>query len=337
MAFNNSQKEVTMKTIYKMFAIVCFLTLKISASPLNELLKQMEATEELMTTPVSVEVIEDAYKKFNTCIINDLKNELKANTVEEKLEVLDCYFKNTKNGLYFIWALGNGVFQELQKKYNNDKMVLVNIQSVLDEEGLFIRYLEGLGKQNEDNIEIIAVIDGCLRSPTVTCPEVNPTMENNEHLRKWSNLTSFESLFNNYLKKYSDVHILDKTAYPIQDTKLIGAISFPFIHYASSYFKNQLYVCLYSLANEIKDKNTINALVELEKKMTLSDSNFPFGMSRIEWNLITANPQKLYYYEREVKKQESSLIKENGFMIKFSTGKTKKIPLNIEIFSYEYE
>ena len=99
-----------------MFAIVCFLTLKISASPLTELLKQMEATEELMTTPVSVEAIEDAYKKFNTCIINDLKNELKANTVEEKLEVLDCYFKNTKNGLYFIWALGNGVFQELQKK-----------------------------------------------------------------------------------------------------------------------------------------------------------------------------------------------------------------------------
>lgn len=69
--------------------------------------------------------------------------------------------------------------------------------------------------------------------------------------------------------------------------------------------------------------------------MTLSDSNFPFGMSKIEWGFITENPTKLSYYERTIRTQERTLIKENGFMIKLSNSNTQKIPLNIEVFSYE--
>ena len=118
---------------------VLFLTLQITASPLNELLKQMNVTEELLTAPTSVGAIVYSYALFKTRIIDDLKNELNKKSSEEKLEDINCYFKIAKENVYFIWALGNGVFQELQKKYNNDELVLVNVQSVLDEDGLFVR------------------------------------------------------------------------------------------------------------------------------------------------------------------------------------------------------
>ena len=147
---------------------VLFLTLQITASPLNELLKQMNVTEELLTAPTSVGAIVYSYALLKTRIIDDLKNELNKKSSEEKLEDINCYFKIAKENVYFIWALGNGVFQELQKKYNNDELVLVNVQSVLDEDGLFVRYLEGFGVHRDDKIEIISVIDGCLRSPIVT-------------------------------------------------------------------------------------------------------------------------------------------------------------------------
>lgn len=338
MVFNNSQKEITMNKKHYIIVAVLFLTLQITASPLNELLKQMNVTEELLTAPTSVGAIVYSYALFKTRIIDDLKNELNKKSSEEKLEDINCYFKIAKENVYFIWALGNGVFQELQKKYNNDELVLVNVQSVLDEDGLFVRYLEGFGVHRDDKIEIISVIDGCLRSPIVTTSlEANQTIKNNELLRKWNKLTSSELLYDNniVIKKNSDYHVLDKTVYQIHDTKIIGSVSLPFIQYASSYFKDQLFVCLYSLTNEIKNKNSINSLEKLEKKMTLSDSNFPFGMSKIEWGFITENPTKLSYYERTVRTPERALIKENGFMIKLSNGHTKKIPLNIEVFSYE--
>lgn len=328
-----------MKIIHHIFVAVLLLTLQITASPLNELLKQMNATEELATTPISVGAIVYSYTLFKNRIIDDLKNELRTNSSEEKLEVINCYFKIAKNDVYFIWALGNGVFQELQKKYNNDELVLVNVQSVLDEDGLFVRYLEGFGICRDDEIEIISVIDGCLRSPTIvtTSLEIAQTIKNDELQRKWNKLASSESLYDDNIvfNKYSNCHVLDKTGYQIHDTKLIGAVSLPFIFYASRYFQEQLFVCLYSLADEIRDKNSINSLSKLEKKMTLSDSNFPFGMSKIEWDFITANPNDLSYYERTIKTPECTLIQENGFMIKLSNGNTKKIPLKIEVFSYE--
>lgn len=338
MVFNNSQKEITMNKKHYIIVAVLFLTLQITASPLSELLKQMNATEELVTTPISVRAIIYSYDLFKTRIIDDLKNELNKKSSEEKLEDINCYFKIAKNDVYFIWALGNGVFQELQKKYNNDELVLVNVQSVLDEDGLFVRYLEGFGIHRDDKIEIISVIDGCLRSPIVTTSlEIDQTIKNNELLRKWNKLTSSESLYDNNIvfNKYSDCHVLDKTVYQIHDTKFIGVVSLPFIQYASSYFRDQLFACLYSLADEIRDRNSINSLEELEKKMTLSDSNFPFGMSKIEWGFITENPTKLSYYERTIRTPERTLIKENGFMIKLSNGHTRKIPSNIEVFSYE--
>ena len=338
MVFNNSQKEITMNKKHYIIVAVLFLTLQITASPLNELLKQMNVTEELLTAPTSVGAIVYSYALFKTRIIDDLKNELNKKSSEEKLEDINCYFKIAKENVYFIWALGNGVFQELQKKYNNDELVLVNVQSVLDEDGLFVRYLEGFGVHRDDKIEIISVIDGCLRSPIVTTSlEANQTIKNNELLRKWNKLTSSELLYDNniVIKKNSDYHVLDKTVYQIHDTKIIGSVSLPFIQYESSYFKDQLFVCLYSLTNEIQNKKSINILERLEKKMTLSDSNFPFGMSKIEWGFITENPTKLSYYERTVRTPELTLIKENGFMIRLSNGNTRKIPLNVEVFSYE--
>ena len=60
-----------MKIIHHMFVAVLLLTLQITASPLSELLKQMNATEELVTTPISVEAIVYSYTLFKTRIIDE--------------------------------------------------------------------------------------------------------------------------------------------------------------------------------------------------------------------------------------------------------------------------
>lgn len=64
MVFNNLKKGISMNKKHNMIAAALFLTLQITASPLNELLKQMNVTEELLTAPTSVGAIVYSYRTF---------------------------------------------------------------------------------------------------------------------------------------------------------------------------------------------------------------------------------------------------------------------------------
>ena len=123
--------------------------------------------------PASIEAIDFSCQLCIKRMVTELQESIKGKTDDEKLEIIKIYEEMCQKGLYFIWSLGNGLFEKLQNEYNDTPLVFFDGYKSLDKDGLFIRYIKGMGIQKNNKIKILTIFDDSLISPSISTIEDN--------------------------------------------------------------------------------------------------------------------------------------------------------------------
>ena len=75
------------------------------------------------------------------------------------LELIECYEKLNKVGLYHIWGMGGGLFMKLQKEYEDAPLFFFDSSEALEESGVLINHLEGIGIRIGDRMKVLSTYD----------------------------------------------------------------------------------------------------------------------------------------------------------------------------------
>lgn len=317
--------------------------------PLDSLLSQKEITDEVSYFPASKEAITYSNHLFMKRIVEDLKDSLsKASSLEEKQDILKIFEEVSRDGMYFLWGMGGGKFKKLQEEYGNAPLIFFDAYEPLDKNGLFIRYIEGLGVKEDDRIKVLAVFDRYLSTPDVSTIGVIMFNGNNpwQNEMKTDDDDDWKEISGQLAEKvvaldasFTEKYLLDNNYDDIllknAKIQVIGIASLPFIDVLNNYYQGDLLIYLEHLKDIIMDNR--GEIGELAYKMGKDILSPPCRMSPLQWNIIDneSNDNQLSFYRRTIKYKELELLFEQGFIIRQNEETLYKIPLDISIVTAE--
>ena len=175
------------------FLIIIFMTRMMMvcyAAPVDLQSIHKDIKEETRYFPASVEAIEYTYKRCLERLLDEIKewSEIESfnsttkdssdtNNSDGMLEFIQ-HFDNLcqKEGLYFMWAMGGGLFEKLLKEYDDAPLYFINSLETLDEDGLLVNHLEGIGIQKGDKMKLLSIFEDHLTHPSFSVMDI-PTLE----------------------------------------------------------------------------------------------------------------------------------------------------------------
>ena len=291
--------------------------------------------------PASIEAIDFSCRLCIKRVVTELQESIKGKTDDEKLEIIKIYEEMCQKGLYFIWSLGNGLFEKLQNEYNDTPLVFFDGYKSLDKDGLFIRYIKGMGIQKNNKIKILTIFDDSLISPSISTIEDNNASQvivknDSKILKDWKKYIEGieqkkDTIEIEFFENNEKIQELEQS-----NTHIWATASFPFIKFLNICFQSHLLVYFSALKNEFSDNNAINKICEDFEK-TLKTS--PLGKSILQWDAIVNESKKtnqLYFYQKTIKYKIYLLHNEYGFVVQQNNRILNKIPLNVEMFIYNH-
>ena len=317
-----------MKPSFFLFVIIIAGMMMCSAAPddLQSIRKDLE--DDTRYYPASVEAIEISYKRCLNRILSDMKESIEIDKSMGKsngiLELIECYEKLSNDGLYHIWGMGGGLFMKLQKEYEDAPLFFFDSSEALEESGVLINHLEGIGIRIGDKMKVLSTSDEHLTSPSfavfdfsaleefakeilqqapqegvdITAKEapLNQskalTAKDKEVLGAWRAYAErLESKSNSiFEKKFSK----DARELEMSNVEIKAIASFPFIEYLNQYLNTHIHSILSSLKKEILERKQGKTDENIEKdfrwrienELEVSSVSPPLGMSKGQWRTI---------------------------------------------------
>lgn len=159
-------------TILMTRMMVCY------AAPVDLQSIHKDIQEETRYFSASVEAIEYFYKRCLERLISDMEESSDTNNSNDMLEFVQHYEDLCeKEGLYFMWAMGGGLFEKLLKEYDDAPLYFFSSSETLDEDGLLVNYFEGFGIRKGDKMKILHTFDEHLTHPSFMAIDISAMEE----------------------------------------------------------------------------------------------------------------------------------------------------------------
>ena len=317
-----------MKHSFPLFVIIIAGMMMCSAAPddLQSIREDLE--DDTRYYPASVEAIEISYKRCLDRILSELEESIGIDKLNGEsngiLELIEWYEKLSKDGLYHIWGMGGGLFMKLQKEYEDAPLFFFDSSEALEESGVLINHIEGIGIRKGDRMKILSTYDDHLTSPVFTVVDIPAleevatlllqqaqqegvdisaieaslnqpnalTAKDKEVLGTWGTYVEKLEAKNDSIfeKKFTD----DAQELEMSNVEIMAIASFPFIEYMNDYLHAQILLLLSSLKNEILERKQGKTDENIEKdfkwwienELEVSSVSPPLGMSKMQWKTI---------------------------------------------------
>jgi len=294
------------------------------ADDLSEMAHKIGATESRVVAPASVGAMDYICQRFYEQQFKVMLEVLPQMPQDRQKAKIEREIRLTGQFKYLVWEM----FPEQWAAFERDNagQNLVLFESVESDDGDLVNYVAGIGAISGDSVKLLTQFNrSSIGHGNNVASEL--LLEKVDFIEKWNQLVD-EQVKNRPAREESLVFDLAKV-------RIIGAISIPFMEYASEHLWVRRSFTLDRL-NKACDNNTLNdEIFKLQQEYARKDSN-PLVIGE-QWRMLQAMPGEVSFYHTLLQKDGLMLYEEEGFQLKRTNDVIIKFPTQKGFIKYHYD